>query len=301
MPIRFFHIRVCFLTCYVQALRTVFHPQFNLTWRNEDRPFPPAATALPPAVLDRLCFDMPSRYVAAEMGDVAKAKVRWVETKRWRAEHGINSLLATPYPKFSRVRELCGHVFHGHSRDGHFVYIERPGKLNIKTIKAAGVSDEALQMHYLHNCEYQWSVLDNRLEAVCVTVLDLEGIGMRDMIGGSAMSFVKSVSKLLQAHYPVRSAKIVVINVPSWFNMIWKVVKPLLHERTIKKTMICNGADAAKTLLEIIAPDQLPAQYGGTCRCAGPRGCFGGHKLETDYEQFVAEVNTRGGAAGSAF
>jgi hypothetical protein len=274
-----------------EAFRTVTNKNFNLTWRNGGRPVP-APMGLSQTQIDRLCFDMPPRFVAAEMGDVAKGKVRWIETKKWRVENRINDILIRPYPLFPRVRQLCGHVFHGHSKTGDFIYIERPGRINMKALRALGVQDDELQRHYLHNVEYQWAVLDNRLEGKCFSILDLEGIGMRDIVGGSAMGFVKGVSKLLQAHYPVRSTKIILVNVPSWFNMIWKVVKPLLHERTVKKTVICNGAEIGRQLLELVDADQLPAQYGGTCRCPGPLGCFGDHKLEKDYHEFVAKVNT---------
>jgi hypothetical protein len=65
-------------------------------------------------------------------------------------------------------------------------------------------------------------------------------------------------------HYPEKSACIFVVNVPRWFSMVWKVIKPFLDPVTLSKVQILRGkASIAAALLERIAPEQLPREYGG--------------------------------------
>lgn len=101
-------------------------------------------------------------------------------------------------------------------------------------------------------------------------VLDTRGLGMRDM-GGESFEFIRRCTGVMQRHYPQRSFKIFFINVPSWFGMAWKGVKPLLNEATRAKTSIVTENDTPAALLEWIDAENLPVEYGGRCACPG--GC----------------------------
>lgn len=106
-------------------------------------------------------------------------------------------------------------------------------------------------------------------QKLCI-VLDARGIGMKD-IGGEAFEFIRRCTGTMQKHYPQRSFKIFFVNVPSWFGMAWKGIKPLLSEATRAKTNIVSESDTPATLLEFIDAENLPEEYGGKCACAG--GC----------------------------
>ena len=88
--------------------------------------------------------------------------------------------------------------------------------------------DELLK-HYALCCEYMWTKIDNSEEGKSIYVIDLEGIGFHDF-AGEVVDFVKKASSFTAAHYPERSGSIFVINVPSWFSVIWNVVKPMVDE-----------------------------------------------------------------------
>ncbi|CDW61137.1 CRAL TRIO domain containing protein [Trichuris trichiura] len=51
---------------------------------------------------------------------------------------------------------------------------------------------------------------------------------------------------------------------PTIFNVFYQIVKPVLDENTRKKIRVL-GCDYKAALLEDIAPEQLPAFYGGLC------------------------------------
>lgn len=58
-----------------------------------------------------------------------------------------------------------------------------------------------------------------------------------------------------------------IVNAPSWFSLIWKIIKPLVNERTRKKVRIVSKSETYKTLLEFIDPANIPKCYGGQLRC----------------------------------
>ncbi|KAI8610753.1 CRAL-TRIO domain-containing protein [Chytriomyces sp. MP71] len=64
--------------------------------------------------------------------------------------------------------------------------------------------------------------------------------------------------------------KMFVINAPMLFTGVWSLVKPMLDEATVQKINIL-GANYQDKLLECIEAANLPAAYGGTCRCTD--GC----------------------------
>lgn len=71
------------------------------------------------------------------------------------------------------------------------MWIELPGRIDLPAIRSAGVSPEALQRHYVFVTEYLWGVLEPDFEnGQAVTVLDVQGLGMRDL-AGEALGFVK--------------------------------------------------------------------------------------------------------------
>ena len=51
-------------------------------------------------------------------------------------------------------------------------------------------------------------------------------------------------------HYVERSAKILVINAPTMFTLVWKVVSPWINENTRQKVKIL-GSDYKKEMLKV--------------------------------------------------
>ncbi|RHY99425.1 hypothetical protein DYB37_010011, partial [Aphanomyces astaci] len=61
-----------------------------------------------------------------------------------------------------------------------------------------------------------------------------------------------------------RCAYIIIINVPGWFNMIWKVIYGMIDETTREKISIVRGKDKIyEALARRIDHDNIPAEFGG--------------------------------------
>lgn len=80
---------------------------------------------------------------------------------------------------------------HRRARNGCPVWVELPGKIDLPAIRSSGVSSEALRRHYVFVTEYLWGVVEPDFDrGQAVTILDVEGLGMRDL-AGEALGFVK--------------------------------------------------------------------------------------------------------------
>eukprot|EP00903_Cladosiphon_okamuranus_P008970 g8582.t1 len=212
-------------------------------------------------------ISIPGRYLRGCAGDVVEAERRWRLTLEWRAAERIDEVLREPQPHFEVIKRHYPHFIHRRARNGCPVWIELPGRIDLPAIRSAGVSPEALQRHYVFVTEYMWGVLEPDFEnGQAVTVLDVHGLGMRDL-AGEALGFVKKATAIVQDHYVERSNRMFIVNAPSYFSMIWRVIRPMLNERTQAKIGIINTdtKKIAAALLEYIAPENLPRQYGGTC------------------------------------
>ncbi|CAK4717360.1 hypothetical protein LEN26_005914 [Aphanomyces euteiches] len=202
------------------------------------------------------------RFIAAEKGDEVKGRARFEKTLQWRRENRVDGLLYEPQPHFHLIKRNYPQYFHGKSIKGQCVYYEKVGKIDLKAMKAAGLTMDELMRHYIFLTEYMWTLLEPSDSGRSVTVLDVEGIGFYDFTG-DVMDFVRQAMGFVGAHYPERSAQIFIVNVPSWFNMLWKVISPMIDPVTKEKIRICKGKAVKDELLKSIAEDQLPSDYGG--------------------------------------
>ncbi|KAF0686349.1 Aste57867_21851 [Aphanomyces stellatus] len=240
---------------------------------------------------------IPRAFIVAEMGNVAKAELRYNDTLTWRREHHMDDVLSTKQMHFHTIRRYYKQCIHKRDKIGHPVYIEKLGNIDLKALAANGVHLSEMFKHYLFNIEYIFNRIADEL-CPCMSckdsnnqklliILDARGIGMRDL-AGEVLEFVRSCTSVMQKHYPQRSFKIFFVNVPSWFGIIWKLVKPLLNETTRAKTQFLSEAETAAALLQVIDAANLPEEYGGTCSCAG--GCFEGSEFQLAQEQFVDQL-----------
>ena len=208
---------------------------------------------------------LPQRFVAATKGNIEYARTRWQHTLHWRADNDIKSILRDAHSNYELIKEHYPHYYHLTSRNGHMVYYEKPGAINLLAMRKHGVGVPELLRHYIYITEFLWRVLLPSESAKMVTVIDVAGVGIRDF-AGDVLTFIRSAAKFTSAHYPERCAHIFIVNVPLWFSTVWKLIAPMLDPVTLAKTHILRGqAKIAEELLAEIEPECLPPEYGGNC------------------------------------
>lgn len=87
------------------------------------------------------------------------------------------------------IKRHYPHGIHRRARNGCPIWIER--RMDLPAVREGGVSLEALRRHYLFVTEYLWRVVEPDFDrGQVVTVLDVAGLGLRDL-AGEAVGFVK--------------------------------------------------------------------------------------------------------------
>jgi hypothetical protein len=219
--------------------------------------FPPPP--LPPV-------ELPTRFLRAGKGDPVEGQRRYEATLQWRRELGMDTILQQPNFNFELIKQHYPHFFHFKGRHGEPVFYELPPKTNLKALRNGGVTVPMLLRHYAMVTEFGWQYLEQNDFSRSIYIIDLDGIKLTDFVG-ECVDFVRKASEFTGAHYPERAGSVIIINVPSWFKLIWNVVKAWIDEVTLKKICILRGQDEIREALsERIPLEFIPSEYGGTCQ-----------------------------------
>ncbi|EKX41481.1 hypothetical protein GUITHDRAFT_45437, partial [Guillardia theta CCMP2712] len=72
-------------------------------------------------------------------------------------------------------------------------------------------------------------------------IFDLLGLSSRHM-NTHVLRLLHQLFEIGQKKYPESLSKVFVLNSPSLFYGIWRIIKPVLNERTRNKIVICSKA-----------------------------------------------------------
>ena len=209
---------------------------------------------------------VPFRFIRATKGDIKGAKIRWNKTLEWRESMGMDTILQEPHPNLHLIKQNYPHYFHLRGKKNEACYYESPPKMKLKALKEAKITMDDMLRHYVLCCEFMWTIIEPNEEGKSIYVINLEGMGMRDF-AGEVVDFVKRASAFTSEHYPERSGTIFVVNVPSWFSIIWNAVKGWVDDVTKQKIKIIKSGNLqsiTNALLEKIELHNIPPEYGGT-------------------------------------
>lgn len=213
-------------------------------------------------------LEIPIRYIKGMGGDMQEARRRWIESLKWRESYKVDTMLDEPQLHFDAIKKYYPHFVSKRAKNGSLVYYEIPAETDLKKLKENGVDIDGLVRHYIYITEFIWQKLDTGEESKLLSIMDLRGVAM-SQIAGEVREFMTKSAKLIGAHYPERSLKIFILNAPWWFNMIWKILCPLIHPNTRAKVIVC-GADYMDKLLQMVATEDLPVAIGGKDETGGP-------------------------------
>jgi hypothetical protein len=98
------------------------------------------------------------------------------------------------------------------------------------------------------------------------TIIDLSNTSLRQM--WNLRAHLQEASELANANYPETLGATVVVNAPAFFPTMWGWIKGWFDANTRDKIHIlgkptnANG-EAGEAIRSLIAPEELPKQYGG--------------------------------------
>ncbi|KAL5016998.1 hypothetical protein ScPMuIL_006587 [Solemya velum] len=142
----------------------------------------------------------------------------------------------------------------------------------------------------IKDCAEQSKKLGKHVDGLTV-IFDMENVGTK-MFWRPGMQMYLYLVRVLEDNYPEMMKRLLVINAPRFFPLLYKLARPLVSEEMRDKIHILGG-DYHHTLLKYIDDDQIPGFLGGKMRdkdgnprcvswiCQGgdvPEDCY----LETD-------------------
>ncbi len=235
---------------------------------------------------------LPSRFLRMQKGNREKAKAAFIATVKWREEHDVNTILDRPHPRYDLMKRIFPVYIPGRDLSNNIVVVQRPGIIDYDLAHKNNVTGDDTLMHYVYICEYCWNLLEpGPPDGVMTTVMDLKNINFSTFMDQEQRYFLKKFVQMMSDHYPQRSYKTLIINAPSWVNMAFKLVKPILRESTKKKITIFNGGkEQDKILIETLGRDAVPLELLEDPKAVGERQDNHGaiSKIDEDLRSFVS-------------
>lgn len=209
---------------------------------------------------------IPLRYLKMQKNNRELALQALQNTLQWREEKGIDKILIEPHVKYDLCKEVFPHYFCGRDLEGNVVFVQRPAMLDLKQAKQNGLTNEDLLMHYIYVNEYLWQIIEaDRPLGTMTSILDLQGLNLGVLKKTDILGFLKKFVTTMDAHFPQRSHKTLILNSPKWFNMLYKLISPLLRETTKEKIKILSkGKEQDKVLKEQLGDEackSLPPSF----------------------------------------
>lgn len=198
------------------------------------------------------------QFLKARDWNVAKAHKMLVDCLKWRVENEIDTVLARPIPA-----DLCRAV-----RDSQLIGMSGYTKEGLPVI-AVGVGlstyDKAPEHYYVQSHiqmnEYRDRVIlpkatkkHGRFIGTCVKVFDMTGLKISAL---NQLRLLTAMSTIDDLNYPEKTDTYYIVNTPYVFSACWKVVKPLLQERTRRKIQVLQGCGRDE-LLKVMDFASLP-------------------------------------------
>nr|BBC44100.1 predicted phosphatidylinositol/phosphatidylcholine transfer protein SFH1-like [Malus domestica] len=178
---------------------------------------------------------------------------------QWRMDSEIDNILAKPIiptDLYRAVRDSQLVGLSGYSKEGLPVIAVGVGQ---STFDKASVN-YYVQSHIQMNEYRDRVVLPSATKkygqyiGTCVKVLDMTGLRLSALNQIKLLTVISTIDDL---NYPEKTDTYYIVNVPYIFSACWKVVKPLLQERTRKKIRVLQGCGRDE-LLKIMDYATLP-------------------------------------------
>ncbi|KAG8365329.1 hypothetical protein BUALT_Bualt18G0093400 [Buddleja alternifolia] len=200
-----------------------------------------------------------ARFLKARESNVTKGYKMLIDCLKWRVENEIDDILTKPIVPVEHYRairdsQLIG--LSGYSNEGLPVFAVGVG---LSTFDKASVH-YYVQSHIQIN-EYRDRVVlpaatkkHGKYIGKCIKVLDMTGLKLSALNQIKLMTIISSIDDL---NYPEKTLTYYIVNAPYVFSACWKVVKPLLQERTRTKINVLSGC-GQDDLLKIMDYSSLP-------------------------------------------
>ena len=216
------------------------------------------------------------RYLRANNLDVKKTIAHIEKNIQWRKEMNVleimkmtpEQILGCDMPALTKV---FPHWHFGFDKTGRPVIYKQYGKFDASHVKTltGGSYDNVVKYHIweqencLRMCMRKTAETGHLVETIS-GIVDVKDMRMFQ-ITRDFLNLTKQIADVDQHQYPETLGRIYIINTPTVFPMVWRLVKPWLDPIVTAKIFIFGGPkEYEPALIEFIGKDNLPSNYGGT-------------------------------------
>ena len=187
------------------------------------------------------------RGYAAASDTAPKVAAVLEKTVTWRREYDVDAALTKPAPAWETYQRLWPCFVHGTDEHGRLVVCERFGSMDVAQLLEE-VSRDDMRRNRAQTLEIV-EALQARASAKHGTpdltehvhVFDLSGLRRRDL-GLKTLNAIRDMVGLSLDHYPGAMETLYVTNTPVVFQLVWRIIKPMLPAEVLGRVHLCGGA-----------------------------------------------------------
>jgi len=201
---------------------------------------------------------VPFRYYEAHQKSDETARKAVLASLKWRRDHEIDTILGRGHPNFDVAKRILPHYFVGRSAvSNHVVFVQRPGLADMALAKHNHVEPQDMLDQYAYVFEYCWNILHANDQTtkegdadLMIGIMDLQGLNLSVLRKTDLIDFGKRFVGMIDAHYPTRAHKTIIVNAPGWFSMLYKIISPIMRETTKEKIVLFSAGQGQNDALE---------------------------------------------------
>ena len=237
---------------------------------------------LAPQTLDAVSEGLIVRMVRSLPTEAPKDVAKALDTTvSWRLEYGVDGLLRERAPLWEEYHSAWGTAAHGVDDRGRLIYAERVKTLDSDALHRDVPTRDLIRRNRAQDMEIL-DVLQARTSAAKARateataaagaadalskartehlhIFDLDGL-TRNKLNRQTINTVVDIVAMSLAQYPGALGAMWLVNAPLVFQILWRLLRPMLSAETIAKISILGGPDAylPKMVAAGIPASQLP-------------------------------------------
>ena len=213
------------------------------------------------------------RYLRANSFDVEKTTQHLKRNSKWRQTMCVDKL-AAGNPELalgcslSQLTAIFPHWHFGYDVTGRPVMYKKYTLFDAAAIQRIANLDSIMKYHIweqescMRLCMEQ-SIKTGYIVETTTTILDLKNMRLAQ-VTQDFLSFMKTIGEVDSKQYPETLGKMFIINAPSAFPFVWRMVRIWLDPDVASKIQVLAGErEWFPVLSECIGLDNLPSDYGG--------------------------------------
>lgn len=196
--------------------------------------------------------------------NIDNAAKKLSNTLKWRKENNIETFIQDfeKNPFFEALNKYWPSSYLGDDSLDQVLFFERMGHVDVKSMLSAIPVDTLVKYHIYMNEKHELKRRELEIkfdkDIPLVLLIDTSGASMR-LAHLPAVNLMKRLSFIDEEYYPGLVSKQYLINAPSVFSTLWKMLKPFISKSTLEIISIIDQS----VILPLYDHNIIPTFIGG--------------------------------------